>query len=209
MPELTDQSPEVVKRAAELVPALRERAERVDNERRLSEETIQDMIRAGLFRIWVPKRYGGYQASVETHLEMIRTLGLGCASTAWTMAMMTTTTWMACQLPERAQDEIFGADPDARFVGLFTPTAQPAVRTDGGYIINGSRPWATGCLHATWAEIMVPLVDDHGEIINQLWTFVPMSDVQIEDTWDTMGLRGTGNTLVVRICSSPSTARYR
>ena len=106
---------------------------------------------------------------------------------------------MACQLPEQAQDEIFGEDPDARFVGLFTPTAQPAIPTDSGYIINGSRPFATGCLHATWAEIMVPLADNHGQVVNSLWTFVPMRDVQIQDTWHTMGLRGTGShTLVVK-----------
>ncbi len=193
------QSAELVQLAAELVPALRKRAGRVDVERRLPDETIRDMVDAGLFRVWIPKRYGGYQASVSTHLEMIRTLGLGCTSTAWTMAMMTTTSWMVCQLPQKAQDEIFGDDPDARLVGLFTPTAEPAIRTEGGYIINGARPWGTGCLHATWAEIMVPLADERGQIVNQLWTFVPISDVEIVDTWDTMGLRGTGsNTLVAK-----------
>lgn len=193
------QASELIQRAAELVPALRKRAGQVDLERRLPDATIQDLIDADLFRIWIPKRYGGYQATVSTHLDMIRTLGHGCVSTAWTMAMMTTTSWMAAQLPQKAQDEIYGDTPSPRFVGLFTPTAHAAVRTEGGYIINGSRPWATGCLHATWAEIMVPLADEKGEIINQLWTFVPMEQVEIVDTWDTMGLRGTGsNTLVVK-----------
>lgn len=195
----SDQTSELVRRAADLAPLLRQRAERVDHERRLDDDTIDELVRAGLFRVWIPKRYGGYQASITTHMEMIAQLGRACVSTAWTMAMMTTTSWMACQLPQKAQDEIFGEDPDARFVGLFTPTTTPAVRTEGGYIINGSRPWATGCLHATWAEIMVPLADDAGQIVNQMWTFVPIGDVQIEDTWNTMGLRGTGShTLIVK-----------
>lgn len=199
MPDSPSQAAELIQRAAELVPVLRERARHVDVARRLPDETISDLVDAGLFRIWIPKRYGGYQATVATHLDMIRTLGLGCVSTAWTMAMMTTTSWMAGQLPQKAQDEIFGDDPSPRFVGLFTPTEHAAIRTEGGYIINGSRPWATGCLHATWAEIMVPLADEQGQIINQLWTFIPINQVEIEDTWDTMGLRGTGsNTLVVK-----------
>ena len=187
------ESLELVRRAAELAPMLRERAERADNDRRIADETMLAIIDAGLFRVWTPKRYNGHAASVATHAAMIAELAKGCTSTAWTLAMMTTTSWMAFQLPERAQDEIFGEDPDARLVGLFTPTAQPAVRTDGGYIINGSRPFATGCLHATWAEIMVPLADDSGQIVNSLWTFVPMSDVEIVDTWHTMGLRGTAS----------------
>ena len=190
---------ELVQQATKLAPMLRERSARADCERRLADDTIDALTRAGLFRVWTPKRYGGCQASFATHFSMITELAKGCTSTAWTMAMMTTTSWMACQLPQRAQDEIFGEDPDARFVGLFTPTAQPAIPTEGGYIINGSRPFGTGCLHATWAEIMVPLVDATGAVVNQLWTFVPMRDVEIRDTWHTMGLRGTGShTLAVK-----------
>jgi hypothetical protein len=199
MPEMRNQSVELIRLAANMAPMLRERAERADQERRLEDDTIQAMIRAGIFRIWTPKRYGGYQASIAEHYEMIAELAKGCPATAWTVAMMTTTSWMACQLSEKAQDEIFGEDPDARFVGLFTPTSQPAIRTEGGYIINGSRPFGTGCLHATWAEIMVPVVNDSGQVINSMWTFVPMRDVEIKDTWHTMGLRGTGShTLSVK-----------
>lgn len=199
MAELQEQSNELVQRAADLVPMLRDEAARADKERRLSEETVNALLEANIFRVWVPRRFGGYQADVATHLAMITELARGCSSTAWTLAMMTTTSWMACQLPQRAQEEIFGGDPDARFVGLFTPTAEPAVRTEGGYIINGARPFATGCLHATWAEIMVPLVDDSGEVINSLWTFVPMSELEIKDTWYTMGMRGTGShTLIAK-----------
>lgn len=183
----------LVERAAALVPMLKERAARVDADRRLDDDVVEAMVRAGLFRVWVPRRYGGHQSSISTHFKMITTLAHGCSSTAWTMAMMTTTSWLACHLPRKGQDEIFGADPDARFVGLFTPVERPAQRVDGGYLISGSRPWATGCLHATWAEIMVPVADEAGQIVNSMWCFVPMKDVQIQDTWHTMGMRGTGS----------------
>jgi alkylation response protein AidB-like acyl-CoA dehydrogenase len=199
MAELLASPRELVQRAADLVPQLRESAPLADAERRLSEETIQSMVDAGMFRVWTPRRYGGYEADVATHLAMTTELSRGCPAAGWTLAMMTTTSWMAGLLPDRGREEIFGADPDARLVGLFTATTEPAIRTEGGYIINGSKPFATGCLHATWAEVLVPLLDDEGAPVNALWTFVPMSEVEIQDTWFTMGLRGTGShTLIVR-----------
>jgi len=96
MPEMRNQSVELIRLAANMAPMLRERAERADQERRLKDDTIQAMIRAGIFRIWTPKRYGGYQASIAEHYEMIAELAKGCPATAWTVAMMTTTSWMAC-----------------------------------------------------------------------------------------------------------------
>ena len=80
MPELKDQSIELIRLAADLVPMLRERAERADHERRLDDDAIQAMIDARLFRVWTPKRYGGYQASLATHLAMTTELARGVRS---------------------------------------------------------------------------------------------------------------------------------
>lgn len=78
---------ELVQQATKLAPMLRERSTRADCERRLADDTIDALTRAGLFRVWTPKRYGGCQASFATHFSMITELAKGCTSTAWTMAM--------------------------------------------------------------------------------------------------------------------------
>jgi 3-hydroxy-9,10-secoandrosta-1,3,5(10)-triene-9,17-dione monooxygenase len=67
----------------------------------------------------------------------------------------------------------------------------------GGYVVNGSWPFASGCLHATWGGATVPLLDADGTMINVGFILMPMSDLSIKDTWFTVGMRGTGsNTLV-------------
>lgn len=99
-------------------------------------------------------------------------------------------------LPERAQDEIFGADPDARVCGILVPGPQPVTPVEGGLEISGRWGFASGCLHATWAMLPGPVVED-GQIVDLRLVFVPIEELAIEDTWDVMGLRGTGsNTLV-------------
>lgn len=192
----TEQSRELVARAEKLVPLLRENAERADSERRLPDEVISALVESGIFRAWTPRRYGGYEIDPVSHFEMVTQLSRGCSSTGWTVAMMTTTAWMACQLPDKAQDEIFGADPEARFVGLFTPSEEPAKKVDGGYLISGSKPFATGCLWATWAEVPVPVVGEDGELENVYWMFFPMYEATLEDSWFTMGMRGTASQTV-------------
>ncbi|HEY1969040.1 MAG TPA: acyl-CoA dehydrogenase family protein [Pseudonocardia sp.] len=183
-------------RAEKLVPLLRENAARADAERRLPDDVVSALIEAGIFRAWTPRRYGGFELDPVAHFEMTTHLSRGCSSTGWTVAMMTTTTWMACALPDQGQDEIFGADPEARFVGLFTPSAEPARRVDGGFLISGTKPFATGCMHATWAEVPVPVLGADGELENVYWMFFPMSEARIEDSWYCMGMRGTGSHTV-------------
>jgi alkylation response protein AidB-like acyl-CoA dehydrogenase len=70
------------------------------------------------------------------------------------------------------------------------------VPVDGGYLISGVKGFATGCLHATWIEVPVQILDADGQVVNAMWTFFPMSEVEIEDTWHTMGMRGTGSNTV-------------
>lgn len=196
MVKVAEGSHELVERAEKLVPLLRENAAKADTERRIPDEVIDALIEAGVFRAWTPKRYGGFEIDPVSHFEMVTHLSRGCSSTGWTVAMMTTTTWMACALPDKGQDEIFGADPEARFVGLFTPSEEPAEKVDGGYVISGSKAFATGCLWATWAEVPVPVLNDNGELENVYWMFFPMSEATIEDTWYTMGMRGTASRTV-------------
>jgi 3-hydroxy-9,10-secoandrosta-1,3,5(10)-triene-9,17-dione monooxygenase len=190
------ETPEVVQRAAGLYELLRGNAVRADRERRMPDETVQGLIDAGIFRVFTPRRYGGYEADLRTHQDVIYHLSRGCPSTGWTTAMMSAVTFITCMLGERAQDEMFGADPDVRFMGLFNPSPIPAERVEGGYRINGVWRFGTGCLLANWAMLCVPQVDEQGNPINALLAWVPISELQIKDDWFVMGMRGTAsNTL--------------
>lgn len=187
---------ELIARAAELFDLLRENAPRANSERRLPDENVEAMREAGLLRTLNPRRYGGHEADFKTQMEVTAELARACPSSGWVASLLTSCQWYAGLLPDRAQDEIFGADPDALVCGVVSPGPTPATPVEGGFEVSGRWGFASGCLHATWAYVPAPVVED-GETVDLVLCFVPISSLAIEDTWHVMGMRGTGsNTLV-------------
>jgi alkylation response protein AidB-like acyl-CoA dehydrogenase len=186
----------LVERAIGLRDLLRGDARQADLDRKLPDSTVEAMVNAELYKVWMPKRYGGYECDIRTHIDMTSAISRGYASAGWVLAMQTAVTYMACWMNEEGQDDVFKNNPDARLVGLFTPCSVPAKEVEGGLVISGSWPYATGCMWSDWAEVMVPLIDGDGNFLDALWCFVPMSELRIEDTWYCMGMKGTAsNTL--------------
>jgi 3-hydroxy-9,10-secoandrosta-1,3,5(10)-triene-9,17-dione monooxygenase len=96
---------------------------------------------------------------------------------------------------EQAQNDVWGDNPDARVAGVFNPTATTR-RVPGGYIVNGAWNWASGCYHADWSFLGVPLVNENDEFVGPAMALIPNTDVTIEDTWFTSGMRGTGSNTI-------------
>jgi 3-hydroxy-9,10-secoandrosta-1,3,5(10)-triene-9,17-dione monooxygenase len=183
-------------RAKDLNPLLAKNALQTEKDRRVVEENIEAMTRAGLFRTMVPKRYGGFQGSVRTHLEVTAAVAEACGSSAWVLALTNVCAWFTGLFPQQAQDEVFGADPDARVAGVFSPSTQVR-RVDGGILASGKWFWSSGCLHADWAMLGVLELDAKGAPLHQHLALMPMSELSIEDTWFTAGMKGTGSNCVV------------
>ena len=135
----------LVARAAELVPLLRASAVRAEQDRRLPEENLAALDKAELLRLRTPKRFGGIEADMRTYTDVVAEIGRGCGSTAWVVFISTATVWVACHFPEETQREIFGPNPDARFIGLLAPLST-ATAVNGGYRVAGKWPFASGCL---------------------------------------------------------------
>jgi len=171
-------------------------ASQCDDDRRIPTENIEALAEAGLFRLAVPRRFGGHEVGVETSLEVAATLAEACGSTAWVMTLIGVCSWVVGLYGDRAQQEVFGVDPHARVCGVLTPTAQ-VQRVEGGLRVNGKWGYASGCLHAQWAVLGVPPFEADGEAVQQGLALMPMSELRIEETWFVAGMRGTGsNTLV-------------
>jgi alkylation response protein AidB-like acyl-CoA dehydrogenase len=187
---------ELVERAASLRPMLERNAAQTEEDRRVAEENIRAIADAGLFRITVPKRYGGYEVSFRTKLDVSAKIAEGCGSTAWVVALTNVCNWFTSLYSEKAQDEVFGANPDARVSGVFSPTARTR-RVDGGLIVSGKWFWSSGCLHADWAVVGVPVVDQAGEVVDQGLALIPMGELEIEDTWFVAGMKGTGSNALI------------
>ncbi|WP_326695937.1 acyl-CoA dehydrogenase family protein [Streptomyces sp. NBC_01754] len=189
----TTQTPhrdELVARAAALVPLLRANAARADEQRRLPPEVIEALTDAGVFRLRVPARYGGYEADTRTLLDVTTALGRGDGSAAWVAQVYSIPGWMTGMFPDTVQDEVF-ATPDARVCGTLSPsgTARPA---PGGIVVDGRWGFISGAHHAHWQVTISVLMPEDGEPY-PVMALVPMSDLKTVDDWYASGLKGTGS----------------
>ncbi|MEO3788512.1 acyl-CoA dehydrogenase family protein [Actinocorallia sp. B10E7] len=189
---------DLVRRARELGPLLAANAAKTDSDRRLPETTITALTEAGLFKLTVPRRYGGHQANFATFLAVNAEIARSCGSTAWVIALINICNWAAGLAPEKLREDIFGADPDSRVCGVLTPSGT-ATRTGDGHTVTGSWGFASGSLHATWATLGVQVTDEDGQVVEFGNVLIPMDQLTIKDTWHVVGMRGTGsNTLIAQ-----------
>ena len=194
--ETSTSTQQLVERAKALRPLLQKNAAKTEEDRRVAEENIQAIADAGLFRITIPKRYGGYEVNIHTKLEVSAALAEGCGSTAWAVTLINVCNWFTSLFSQQAQDEVFGADPNARVAGVLAPSAKTR-RVDGGLIVTGKWYYSSGSLHATWGLVGIPIVNEAGVQVDQGVALIPMQQLSIEDTWYVAGMKGTGSNAII------------
>jgi 3-hydroxy-9,10-secoandrosta-1,3,5(10)-triene-9,17-dione monooxygenase len=185
---------ELVRRAAELAPLLRKRATWIEENRRLADDVLEALADAGVFKMRVPVRYGGYESDVRTVSRVVAELARGDGSTAWTVAVWSISTWIAGLFPDSTQDEIF-TGPDVRVCGILSPTAI-AVPADGGIIVNGKWAFNSGAQQSHWNTNAAILTRPDAEP-EPIMTAIPIKELEIVDDWFTAGLRGSGSVSTV------------
>lgn len=174
-------------RARSLVPILAAREAAAAAARNVPAETIADLRGAGLLGLLRPRKFGGQQSSVGIFLETVEILAGGCASTGWVYGVLAELEWIIACLPEQAQIDIWGADPEALAVATTIPS-NTATRTEGGWRFTGRQPFASGCRHAQWVVVGASCQDDEPRYLT-----IPMRDAEILDDWHVLGMRATGS----------------
>lgn len=183
-------SEELVARAVALQPLLRQYAGYGDAHRRQPDEVIAALTQAGLFGLLVPREFGGQQANLRTLMEVTEALAEVDASAAWVVSLGAVAGWLVGLASERAQDEVFCGGVETRVAGSLTPA--PAARVEGGLLVTGRWPYASGAPHATWAAVSTLVPSDAGAP-EAILCLIPMAQLTVEDTWHTVGMRGTGS----------------
>lgn len=186
----------LIERAAKIRPILERNADATDSLRRLADENVQALKDAGLCRLMVPARFGGYQTSVRTYIDVMAEVGRGCGSTSWVASLINVCAWLASLFPERAQTDIWGTNPDAWIAGSLAPNGT-TVPVDGGWRVTGRWPWASGSMHAQWAACGIHMKNEQGEMVNLGLSLMPIGELTIEDTWFMAGMKGTGSNTIV------------
>jgi 3-hydroxy-9,10-secoandrosta-1,3,5(10)-triene-9,17-dione monooxygenase len=186
---------EAMARAQALVPALRERAAGAEALREMAKETAADLHRAGLFRFHQPRRWGGMELPFVALFDIPAEIGRGCASTAWNVANLAVHHWLLALYDPRAQDEVWGENPDALIAsGIAYPQGQGR-RVDGGFVVSGFWNFSSGVDPSDW-NMLAAIIRDGDRIVDHRMCLVPKSDYEIVDDWQVLGMRSTGSKSV-------------
>ncbi|AWL42004.1 MULTISPECIES: 3-hydroxy-9,10-secoandrosta-1,3,5(10)-triene-9,17-dione monooxygenase oxygenase subunit [unclassified Streptomyces] len=183
---------EVLDAVRALLPAIGERAVAADENRRIPEGTIGELAGAGVFRMLQPARYGGLEAHPADFYRVVREISAVCCSTGWVASVLGVHPWQLGLFPRRAQDDVWGEDPDTRISSSYAPVGR-LTPVDGGYELTGRWSFSSGCEHAGWALLGALVVGAEGRPVDFLTVLVPRRDYRIEDVWDVVGLRGTAS----------------
>lgn len=194
--EVDEQRKALIEKAASFKDLLTASAKEVDETRRVPEHVIDALAEAGMFKLSVPHRYGGYETDVRTIIDVAATLGESCGSTAWVVTLINAVGIGVGMLSKQAQDEVFGTNPDARVAGVFSPRGESR-RVDGGYQVKGTWYYGSGSLHSDWVMVGFPLVDENGTTIDFGLGLIPRPNYVVNDTWFVVGMRGSGSNAIV------------
>ena len=186
----------LIERAQGLVPTLAARAEETAALRRMPDETFHELRDLDLLKAARAERFGGYALGLDEVLEIVVRLGRGCGSSAWVYGIYCDHAITVGMFEPEAQDEVWGASPEAVISSGLAPSGT-VERLSDGYRLDGRWQFSSGCDHADWVFVqsIVPRSDDAAPI--PAYFLLPRSDWEIEDTWFVTGLAGTGSKDIV------------
>ncbi|WP_457184913.1 hydroxylase [Nocardioides sp. P5_E3] len=177
---------------AELVPS--------DEASRLTDRAAQLLRDSGGMRLLQAKDLGGYEEHPNEFFDWVTQIGTEHPSAGWIAGVVGVHPWEISIMHPRVQDEIYGTDPDVLTASPYAPFGR-AVPVDGGFRFTGRWPYSTGTDHAGWIILGGMLADETGAPSSppDVRHFVlPEGDWTIvDDSWNVMGLRGTGSKDVV------------
>jgi 3-hydroxy-9,10-secoandrosta-1,3,5(10)-triene-9,17-dione monooxygenase len=178
-------------KARSLGPRLRARAAQTDEERRLPQETVDELLESGLFGVLKPRSFGGDELGIAALVEVTAELAAACGSTGWVYGVLAGHGWLLNLFPREAQEEIL-SDPNALTATVFRLGGR-VVRATGGFrLTDGTGKFCSGIDHASWVIVGNAVVGDDGPPEPRFFV-VPKSDIEIVDDWFTVGMRGTGS----------------
>ena len=182
---------DLVARARDLVPALRQRAGAAEQAGRIPDESIQDCIDAGIFRAAVPKRFGGHEVDYRYIPQIIRELGRGCTSTSWVIGFLFYHNFQHGHFPEQAQQEMFGGEKGFTMSPGQIVSLGKADPVEGGYKLTGMWPYASGVHHGDYMLMSAPVTGSDPAEVRRF--IVPITEIKILDTWHVSAMAATGS----------------
>ena len=194
---LSAKGTDYLQRARSLGPAIDAAVDEIDSNRDLPASLFAALRENGLFRLVQPEAYGGAELDPPSLVQVIEEIASHDASVAWCVGQTNICALTAAYLPPDVVKDIFGPDTGILAWG---PGPGTAAAVPGGYRVNGNFDFASGSRLASWLGAHVPVIEaDGSKRMGQdgkplsMTMFFRKNTVEVRDTWQTMGLRGTGS----------------
>ena len=160
--------------------------------REMSKDVVDALKACGFFTMLLPKQWGGLERKPqEFFAEQVR-IAEADMSTAWAGGIIAVHAFQLALMSEEAQREVYENDPNTLISSSYNPVGARAEMCEGGFMLHGRWGWSSGSGHCTWALLGGVIPGDGYRTF-----LVPRSQYEIEDTWNVMGLQGTGSNDVV------------
>jgi alkylation response protein AidB-like acyl-CoA dehydrogenase len=190
---------DLLARAKALAPVLRDRAEDIEEARRLPADVVDLLRDAGIFRMCFGRDRGGPELTSMEQTEVVEALAYGDASAAW-CAMIGANTGIYSNFLDPAVAREMFPSLDTITAGLLQPAGR-AEKVPGGYRLTGRWSFGSGITHADWVTSGAFIFDngrphaspDGGNPHESRQFMVRREQVEVIDNWDTTGLRGSGS----------------
>lgn len=181
-----------------LAPEVAAAVQEAEKARALAPEIVDKLSEAGIFRMLVPKAYGGDELSQAQVGSIIETLAAADAAAAWTAMVAVGFNIVLARFPRATADAVYAHGPNVRLRGGLAPIGA-AGAVDGGYVINGRWPFASGPYEANYVAAGCVVMEDGRPRMGPMGpdvrvALVPAEQATFLDTWDSVGLRGTDST---------------
>lgn len=180
-----------------LGPKIREAANEIESGRRLPLHIVREMQQAGVFRMAMPRVWGGPELDFLAQMRVIEALSIADASTGWCAMIGIDGGYMTAYIDQTIAREMY-PDIDAVTAITFAPPGR-ALKTKDGFIVSGRWPYGSGCQHSTWIIGHFAIFDGDSPCLQPdglpetRFGFLPAKQCEILDTWTTNGLRGSGS----------------
>jgi alkylation response protein AidB-like acyl-CoA dehydrogenase len=190
----------IVDQLVELRPWLRGMQFEAERQRRIPQETVERLDPTGIYSLAVPARFGGADFSARDLFRIYEALGRGCGATAWTLWASTGGNLWSAAFPNEVVRPLYEApwigNRTCAVGGSTRRLSGSARRVDGGWMVKGAWPFATGSVHASHAYLAV--FYDATDDTKVGMVLLPKESYVARDDWDAVGLTATGSqTLVV------------
>src|SRR6201993_3791224 len=172
-------------RARQIADLARGMADQIDADRRLPAELVSALKDSGLLRAGAPVEVEGLELAPGTALRCAEEVARGDASAGWCVSIAITSSLLVAYLPPAGRDELFGGGRGVA-AGVWAPRGQ-ARPSSGGVVVSGRWAFCSGITHADVLFAGCVLGDRPAVVA------LPTDQLQILDTWHTLGLRGTGS----------------